>query len=49
MQDVNGQGGVERRDKGNRMIDADVKDDGRVGVEDPREFFFALGYSSLAD
>lgn len=48
-QGVNGQGGVERRDKGNRMIDADVEGDGRVGVEDPREFFFALEYSSLAD
>ncbi|KIR38780.1 CMGC/RCK protein kinase [Cryptococcus deuterogattii 99/473] len=36
MQGVNGQGGVERRDKGNRMIDADVEGDGRVGVEDPR-------------
>ncbi|OXG43921.1 CMGC/RCK protein kinase [Cryptococcus neoformans] len=35
-QGVNGHGGVDRRDRGNRMIDADAENDGRVGVEDPR-------------
>lgn len=43
IQGVNGHGGVERRDRGNRMTDPDAENDGRVGVEDPRKFFLTLG------